>query len=223
MQKNSNSVSVPSVIERKEIARLLRESYEREEPLVFSPSGVAISFFCLIRELTDTEVLLQNPVHPELAHAVMQSEQFFVFCRSYRIEIQRFSPRGQDLVFEIPEKAYLSQERTKARTYYSEKDRAHVMISHPFDKDAEIRRKLIDTSEGGLSFRASKMTAFIQPGRTLPRLRLFVRGQLVSERSGNIVYVTRIVDPAGESYHQVGVQFADLPPAAEGNSTGSLD
>jgi hypothetical protein len=215
MQKNFEQPATPSVIGKAEILHLLQESYEREEPLVFSPSGVAISFFCLIREIEGDTVILQNPVKPAMAKDVMNSEQFFVFCRSYRIEALDFSPQGQDLSFRVPPAAHLSQERTKERTYYSEKDDAHIMIAHPFDKGTVIRRKLIDTSEGGLSFRARKMTSFIASGRTLPSLRMVVRGEDLGERSGTIVYVTRIVDPSGDSYHQVGVQFADRQVIAE--------
>jgi hypothetical protein len=209
MQKNSESGAQPNTINRHEIRRILQESFAREEPVVFSPSGVATSFFCLIKDINNDEVVLRNPIKPSLAHAVMNSDLYYIFCRSFKIEALNFSPRGLDLVFSIPESAQLSQERTKERTYYSEKDDAHVIIGHPLDKETEIRRKLIDFSEGGLSFRARKMTSFIQSGRSLPKLKVYCRGQLVTERSGTIVYAAKIVDSSGETYHQVGVQFTD--------------
>jgi hypothetical protein len=215
MQKNSNEAASPSVISKREIQQLLQESFDREEPLVFSPSGTATSFFCLIRDLNENEVVIRNPIKPSTAHAVVASDKFFIFCRSYKIEAMRFSPRGQDFVFQIPDQAILSQERTKKRSYYSDRDEAHVLITHPFDTGTEIRRKLIDASEGGLSFRAKEMTSFVQKGRVLPKIRIFIRNELTAERAGMIVYAAKIVDHHGDSYHQVGVQFSDTAPVVD--------
>lgn len=209
MQKNFEPDNPPLRIEKSEIQKILQESFEAEQPVVFSPSGVATSYFCLIKYLDETEVTIKNPFPPELVQAVLASEAFSLFCRSYRIEANALTPRGQDLVFHIPEEAVLGRERSDERFYYSDHDHAFVLISHPFDRNTIIKRKILDTSAGGLSFRARSINSFIQRGRSLPHLELYVRGTQISQLAGEIVYVTRIVDQSGDSFYQVGVRFTE--------------
>jgi len=209
MQKSFEPENPPARIEKSEIQKILQESFEADQPVIFTPSGVATSYFCLIASLDESEVTIKNPFPPDLVKSVLASETFSLFCRSYRIEANKLTPRGQDLVFHIPDQAVLGQERSDERFYYSDHDDAFVLISHPFDRNTLIKRKILDTSAGGLSFRARSINSFIQRGRSLPRLQLFVRGNQISQRAGEIVYVTRIVDQSGDGFHQVGIRFTD--------------
>jgi hypothetical protein len=196
-------------IGREEMIEILKVAASRDEPAVLTPKGLAASFFCPILSVSEEEVIVLSPIPPEMAEKVVSSPGFVLFCRSYKIEADKLSPKGKGLVFSIPREAELSQGRNDERVYAEGSNDNYILIKHPYDKGTEIKRQLIDTSKGGFSFRARKITSLIQTGRVLNGVRIFIDGSLVSTRNGKIVYVTRIIDSLGSSSFQVGVKFTE--------------
>lgn len=202
-------------IERKEMVEILKDAAFREEPVVLTPRGLAASFFCPIQSVNDDEVIVNSPIPPEMGPRVMQSPGFVLFCRSYKIETKALVPRGKSLVFAIPTESELTQDRADERVYLRRTDDNYVLIQHPYDKGTKFRRQIIDLSKGGFSFRARKITAFAQPGRQLSEIKIYVDGTLSATQKGKIVYVTRIIEPSGTSFFQVGVKFKEATNEAQ--------
>lgn len=203
-------MTVKQQIERHEMVALLKKAAARQDPVVLTPIGLSASFFCPIHSVSDDEVIVISPIPPELAHNVMQSPGFLLFCKPYKIEAKYLVPRGKSLAFAIPKEADLSQDRTDERVYLKRTDDNYVLIQHPYDKGTQVRRQLIDLSQGGFSFRAQQITPFTQPGRLLNEVKIFVDGSLSSTRKGKIVYVTRIIESSGSTFFQVGVKFKEV-------------
>lgn len=192
---------------RHEITEVLRSAMENDEPVVLSPAGLLISFFCSLKEVSDDFLVIDNPIKPEYLPYVLAAKSFGLHCRAYRLESEKLIPFGTAIRFPIPHAAQRGAARQLDRTSYFKQDDAFVRIEHPFDKGTVLTRPLYDLSTDGMSFRARMPTPFLQPGRELPLCRVFLQGKFHSERSGRIVYVKQIIDLQGHSYFQVGVKF----------------
>lgn len=203
-------------ISRAEINDVARQARERDEPLVLSPHGLAVSFFCNVHEVSDEWITLRNPIPPEMIASVLQSTLFSLFIRSYSVSSARVSPFGTFLRFPVPDYAEQLQTRQEERVYFSGRERAIVEIQHPFDMATVLVRQVFDLSQGGMSFRARLQTPFIQPGRDLPSLKISIDGAPRGQHAGRVVYVKKIVDLLGKKYFQVGVQFAGHEEAGAG-------
>lgn len=194
---------------RHEIVEVVSMAREREEPLVLSPQGKAVSFFCMALEVAEDAVVIRNPIPPHMAPGVLIAQAYGLFCRNYHIQSSALVPVGTHLRFPIPEFATLNKARNEERVYFAPKENAIVEIQHPFDPGTVLRRRVFDLSTGGMSFRARIDSPFIQPGRTLPSCRIFLQGLPYETRSGRVVYVKQIIDINSQSYFQVGVQFTE--------------
>jgi hypothetical protein len=193
----------------------LQLAKDREEPVVLSPEGKGVSFLTTVLEMSREWVTLKNPVPPELASFVVDSPQYLLFFRSFKMAAPRLFPHGVNLQFPISHDVEQTQSRNEERIYFSEKERAWIEIQHPFDSATQLFRRVFDLSQGGLSFRARVHTPFIQSGRLLPSCEVFVDGESRVKKSGKIVYVKQIIDLRGQSYFQVGVQFTDAEGGEE--------
>lgn len=195
---------------RQDIAEALMSALDSEEPVVLSPMGKPISFFCKLLKLDAESVTLKNPISPDFLPYVLEAKGFGLHCRAYRLESTLLIPQGTNVVFPFQPTAHKGPYRQNTRTSFFKQDDAFVRIEHPFDKGTVFTRPLYDFSSEGMSFRARMPTPFLQPGRELPSCRIFIQGKFHAEKSGKIVYVKQIVDLVGHSYFQVGVQFVDL-------------
>lgn len=194
---------------RQELLDALHGALDNEEPLVLSPSGKPISFFCLLTGLEPEFVTLKNPIGPGLLPYVLSSSHYALHFRAFRLEASQLTPDGTELRFPFQPTSQKTPARQNARTQFFKDDHAFVRIEHPFDKGTVFTRPLYDYSGDGMSFRARRATPFLQPGRELPSCRVFIQGKFHAERAGRIVYVKQIVDLHGHSFFQVGVQFLD--------------
>lgn len=192
-----------------EIAEALRSALDNEEPVVLSPFGKPISFFCSILDMNESFVTLKNPIHPDFIPYIVTAKNFALHCRSHRLEAQSLLPVGTKICFPFNPSATKAAVRQNVRTSFFKEEDAFVRIEHPFDKGTVFTRPLYDYSNEGMSFRARLPTPFLQPGREIPSCRVFIQGKFHAEKSGRIVYVKQIVDLNGQSFYQVGVQFVD--------------
>jgi hypothetical protein len=212
MQKNfeSNVDFTEQTILRSDIVEMLKASKNRDSPAVLSPKSIQVSFFCNLLNVTDDFVYLKNPIPPELAKLVLSSTEVGLYCGTYWLTAPSVFAFGTNIKFPIPETAIYGQSRNADRIYFSQKEQARVEIQHPFDPKCILNRKIFDMSPGGLSFRAIHQTAFLQPGRILPMLRVYLGDELKTESAGKIVYIKQIIDLNGRDYFQVGVQFIEF-------------
>jgi hypothetical protein len=198
-----------ATLTREEIAEVVSLAKEREEPVVLSPQGMDVSFFCLVVDVTADQVVLRNPIPPEMAARVRDVRDFSLFCRMYLLRSERVEPFGTLIRFPLPAFAELNQARQLERVHFAAKENAVVEIQHPFDSSTTLRRRVFDLSSGGMSFRARRKTPFIQPGRILPTCQIFLQGLPYEKRRGRVVYVKQIIDVNAQSFYQVGVQFIE--------------
>lgn len=198
-----------SVVGKEEIVRLITLAKEREEPVVLSPKNLPMSFFCNVVHVDDEFVTLKNSIPPALAPYVVVAESFGLFCRLYWFHTEKIIPAGVYLKLPLPEQAQLGETRQMERIGFSEKENAKVEIQHPFDTGTTLSRRVFDLSDAGMSFRARHATPFLQPGRHLPELNIFVKGKLNKSCAGRVVYIKQIVDVSGQDFYQVGVQFLE--------------
>jgi hypothetical protein len=199
----------PLVLGRQEIVDILTIAKEREEPVVLSPHGLGVSFFCVVSEVTETFFAIRNPIPAALAELASQTNDISLFCRMYLMRFDHFESYGTLLRFPLPDHAALNQCRQEERNYFSSKQNAVVEIQHPFDPASLLRRRVFDLSKGGMSFRSKNLNPFLQPGRKLPHCQIYLQGLPYEKRQGKIVYVKGIVDINMKSYYQVGVQFSE--------------
>jgi|GEM_PF-559846 len=194
---------------RQEIVDVVSLAREREEPVVLSPQGLDVTFFCVVLDVTPEHVVLRNPIPPAMASRLHEVRDFGLFCRMYLLKAPRLEPYGTQLRFPLPDYAELNQARQLERVHFAAKENAVVEIQHPFDSSTVLRRRVFDLSTGGMSFRARKRTPFIQPGRILPACQIFLQGLPYEKRRGRVVYVKQIIDVNAHSDFQVGVQFLE--------------
>jgi hypothetical protein len=199
----------PVLLGKEEIVEIMSLAKEREEPVVLSPVGLGVSFFCLITEVNLDHVLIRNPIPPHLAPAASACPEFSFFCRMYMMKFDHLEPFGTQLRFRLPDHAALNQGRQEERVYFSTKENAVVEIQHPFDPATVMRRRVFDLSKKGMSFRSKTMNPFLQAGRRLPLCQIFLQGLPYEKKQGQIVYVKGIIDVNMKAYFQVGVQFID--------------
>lgn len=192
---------------QQEVFVLLKQAAQAHEPLILSPSGLSMSFFCHVGDVNEREVVIQSSIPPALAPRIAKCDLFSLHFRSYRIVLNKLEPKGLGLAFELPVEAELAQERADEREYFEREEGTYLLIAHPYDKSTVIRRSVFDLSNGGLSFRAIQLTSFVQPGRILPKVQIYVRGKHKMNRQGKIIYVTRIIEADGKLFYQVGVKF----------------
>ena len=198
-----------SVLTKEEIIEIMSLAKEREEPLVLSPMGMRVSFFCLMVDLNTDYITFKNPIPYELAPNIREASEFGLFCRMYQLKSKSLEPYGTLLRFPLPDFASLNQSRQEERVYFAAKEKAVVEITHPFDPGTVIRRRVFDLSKKGMSFRARTSTPFIQPNRLLPSCQIYLQGLPYDKKRGRIVYVKQIFDVNVKSYYQVGVKFIE--------------
>jgi len=194
---------------RDEIIEVVSLAREREEPVVLSPQGMDVSFFCVVSDVTPEHVVLKNPIPTGMAHRVREVSDFGLFCRMYLLKADRLEPYGTLIKFPLPDFAELNQARQLERVHFAAKENAVVEMQHPFDSSTMLRRRVFDLSSGGMSFRARRKTPFIQPGRILPSCQIYLQGLPYEKRRGRVVYVKQIIDVNAHSYYQVGVRFIE--------------
>ena len=199
----------PAHLGRDEIIEVMTLAKEREEPVVLSPTGIGVSFFCLISDVSPDYVSVRNPIPPQLAPLAATAHEFSLFCRMYLMKFDRLEPYGTQLRFRLPDFATLNQGRQEERVYFSSKENAVVEIQHPFDPATVMRRRVFDLSKKGMSFRCKTINPFLQAGRKLPLCQIYLQGLPYEKRQGQIVYVKGIIDVNMKSYFQVGVQFIE--------------
>ncbi len=202
MQANSDPVEIKA-----EVLKALRAAVDNQETVVFSPKDKPISMFSHIENVTEEYVSIRNSIPPLMAPYVVGASSFQILCGSYWVRADRFFPHGRELRIPLTEFGTIEMARTNERHFFSEKDDARVRISHPFDTGAFLSRRVFDFSDGGMSFRSRLNTLFMQPGRHLPSLEIFVGGELKFKRSGQVVYVKQVIDAVGNDYFQVGIRF----------------
>ena len=208
-ESHLDSKGNPVILGRDEIVEIMSLAKEREEPVVLSPNGMGISFFCLIADVTPEHVSLRNPIPPQMAPLADAASEFSLFCRMYLMKFEKLEPYGTLLRFPLPDHAALNQARQEERVYFSAKENAVVEIQHPFDPATVLRRRVFDLSKKGMSFRSKTASPFLQAGRRLPLCQIYLQGLPYEKRQGQIVYVKGIIDVNMKSYFQVGVQFLD--------------
>jgi hypothetical protein len=202
MQRNSEENNL-----KLEVVQALKNAAEKQETVIFSPKDKPISMFSHVEEVTDEYVSIRNSIPPLLAPYVVGASSFQVLCGPYWVRCDRFFSRGRELRIPLTEFGTIEMARADERHFFSETDDARVRISHPFDSGAFLTRRVFDFSDGGMSFRSRLNTLFMQPGRHLPSLEIFVGGELRAKRSGQVVYVKQVIDALGNDYFQVGVRF----------------
>ncbi|MCA2959934.1 MAG: PilZ domain-containing protein [Silvanigrellales bacterium] len=211
-----SAAEVPSVapelaqtLSREEIMEVIGLAREREEPVVLSPYGLDVSFFCVIADVTPEHVVLKNPIPASLAVRAREASEYGLFCRMYQLRADHLEPFGTFVKFPLPEFAELNKARQLERVHFAAKENSIVEIQHPFDTSTMLRRRVFDLSSGGMSFRARRKTPFIQPGRVLPSCQIYLQGLPYEKRRARVVYVKQIIDVNAHSFYQVGVQFID--------------
>jgi hypothetical protein len=212
MQKSSEmeSATAPKMsLSRRELFDVVNLAKNREEPVVLSPQGLDVSFFCLIGEASQENVTLRNPIPANFVRRLQHVKEYLLFCRSYQIRFEKLEPFGTDVRFDLPEFAEINQSRQRERVHFSPKENAIVQIQHPFDTSTVLKRKVFDLSSGGMSFRARRKTPFIQPGRILNSCEIFIQGVSQEKKQGRVVYIKQIIDINSDAYYQVGVQFVE--------------
>ena len=198
-----------STLTRDEIVDVVGLAREREEPVVLSPQGLDVTFFCVVLDVSSDHVILRNPIPPEMAAKLESVRGYGLFCRMYLLRAARIEPYGTQIRFPLPDFAELNQARQLERVHFAAKENAVVEIQHPFDSSTVLRRRVFDLSSGGMSFRARTRTPFVQSGRILPSCQIFLQGLPYEKRRGRVVYVKQIIDVNAHSYYQVGVQFVE--------------
>lgn len=196
-------------LSRDEIIEVVSLAKEREEPVVLSPYGLDVSFFCIVADVTPEHVVLKNPIPAGLAARARAVSEFGLFCRMYQLRADRLEPFGTFIKFPLPEFAELNTARQLERVHFAAKENAVVEIQHPFDSSTTLRRRVFDLSSGGMSFRARRKTPFLQPGRILPSCQIYLQGLPYEKRKARVVYVKQIIDVNAHSFYQVGVQFIE--------------
>jgi hypothetical protein len=203
-------------LERSELYQELNSARNLEEPVVFSPlfptSEKAVSFICVLEEVTEDAVYFKNPFPLNLVGKIAQCSGFTIFSRMYLIRADKIESQGTLIKFPLPDFALHNQMRTEQRTPFSPKLKNHILIKHPFDQGTTLKRRLLDLSNGGLSFCAPQESAFIQVGRVLPTVKVIVSEKVVLETKAQIVYAKKIIDTTLESpmgLLQVGLKFLD--------------
>lgn len=197
-------------LSREDIYPIILSAISREEPFILTPKGQLISFFCEVVEIKNYTLIIKNPIPAIHAPFVTTAESYSLFFRQYWMTFDHIKSHGKNILVEIPEQINVGQSRNEERIYFSNKENVNIVIPHPFDKGTFLKRKVIDLSSGGLSFRAKFRTLLIQPGRILNHFKIHKSENEIIEQSGKVVYLKQIVDLSGQNHFQVGVQFNDV-------------
>lgn len=187
------------------------EAVKAKQPLLLTPKGKSFSFLCTPIGMVDDAIVFKNSIPIDILPDVVTSTEFTVACRDYQVVSAALFAHGTDIRFPTHHISLLPQSRTEERVVFSADEKAEVIISHPFDGGTVLHRRLYDLSRGGLSFRANIQTKLIQPGRIFTKLEIVTPTRKNEIKSGRVVYIKKIFEETGKSYHQVGIQFIQSP------------
>jgi hypothetical protein len=190
-----------------EVLLSLGEMLRRDEPVMLSPKGKPVSLFCPIVSLEDVGFVVANPIPALMAPYIVGAESFQFLVRSHIVRCDKLEPAGKNLWVPLSMIVPLGTARSAERICFSERENARVKIPHPFDGATVLSRQVFDLSSGGMSFRARMHTPFMQVGRVLSEIEIYVNNILREKRNARIVYVKQIIDTKGRDYFQVGTQF----------------
>lgn len=199
------------MVSKTDFERVFSELIASKQPLILSPRGKSVSFLCTPVGMTEDAVLFKNSIPVDVLPDIVTSTEFTLVCKDFQLVSAALFAHGTEIRFPMHHISLLPQSRADERTIFATTDEAEVIIRHPFDAGTILHRRLYDLSSGGLSFRARAHTKLMQPGRIFADMTITIKNAENLKRQGRVVYIKQIFEENGGHFHQVGVQFINVP------------
>lgn len=199
------------IVAKSDFEKVFAQLIQEKKPLILSPRGKSVSFLCTPVGLLEEAVVFKNPIPVDILPDIVTSTEFTLVCKDFQLNSAALFAHGTDIRFPMHHISLLPQSRADERIVFSADEEAEIIIKHPFDAGTMLTRRLYDMSSGGLSFRGRNYTKLMQPGRIFSQLTIKIKNREQITRQGRVVYIKQIFEENGHNFHQVGVQFINLP------------
>ena len=190
-----------------DVQAVLYECKKSRTPVFISSSGLDIAFQTVIKEITDTTIVLENMVRPEYISRFSRGDKFFLQCKMLRFQSAVVRPRGTFMVFEIHENSLTEETRQSERFMFTPEEKVIAEILNPFDGKTVLRRTVMDMSAKGLSLRVNAPTKPFSAGSQLSNVKVTIDGKLWTTAQAEVVYNRKFMDLEGHLKVQVGLKF----------------
>jgi hypothetical protein len=190
-----------------DVDAVLLECQKSRTPVFISSSGLDVAFQTVIKEITDTTIVLENMVRPEYIYRFSRGDKFYLQCKMLRFQSAVVRPRGTFMVFEIHENSLTEETRQSERFMFTPDEKVIAEILNPFDSKTVLRRTVMDMSAKGLSLRINAPTKPFAAGSLLTNVKVTIDGKLWTTAQAEIVYNRKFMDLEGHLRVQVGLKF----------------
>ena len=172
-------------------------------------TNLPILFQTRILDVKKEQVVLKNPIPPDLIDEFARSKHFSVKVSMISLRSEEIFPYKDQILFPCSTVEDLKEMRESERIYYSDKEKAYCSFLNPVDKMTIIKKPIIEMSEGGLSLKTNMNSKLFEPGLILKECRLHLNDTLVKSTDLKLVYSRQLYTEHQEKLLQVGFQFVE--------------
>jgi hypothetical protein len=180
-----------------------------KSPVLFAASGLNVGFQSYILKSSDTEITIANTIPPEYITRLTAAKTFTMQLDMSLLSSQEIKSDGVNIVIPRDTLKFISDHRRSTRRLLAEKHEAFIELVNPIDGRTFLKKRLIDISDHGLSFRNINNSLLFQAGQDLAKITVKLKDKNLFYKGAKVVYNRRFFTAEGLSFYQVGLEFTE--------------
>lgn len=161
----------------------------------------------IISQDKDGRLLLKNTVPIDYIHDTIGCQDFKLTFGDVNLSTSLLPGDGVNFVFHTEQVECLQTSRKSLRKFFYLDDKGYIEQVNPFDQKTLIRKKLINLSEGGLSFEINYSGLLFYPGQEFSLVKIFINSKLVDTKSYRVLYIKKFFNMESHMKYFVGGCF----------------
>ena len=190
-------------------ADLIDRYAKAKSPVLFAAAGLNAGFQSYILKSSDTEITIANTIPPEYITRITAAKSFTLQLDMSLLSSQQIRSDGVNIVIPRDTLEIINDHRRSTRRLLSEKHEALIELINPIDGRTVLKKRLIDISDHGLSFRNINNSLLFQAGQDLSKITVKLKDKNLFYHGAKVVYNRRFFTADGRSFYQVGLEFTE--------------
>lgn len=175
-----------------------------KSPVLFAASGLNVGFQSYILKSSDTEITIANTIPPEYITRLTAAKTFTMQLDMSLLSSQEIKSDGVNIVIPRDTLKFISDHRRSTRRLLAEKHEAFIELVNPIDGRTFLKKRLIDISDHGLSFRNINNSLLFQAGQDLAKITVKLKDKNLFYKGAKVVYNRRFFTAEGLSFIRLG-------------------